>query len=54
MYYNNISVCYFEGSESQLFEYVDADYLLDPHKARSQMRYVIIYGGTTIFWKSIK
>ena len=37
-----------------MFEYVDADYLLDPHKAQSQMRYVFIYGGMTISWRSIK
>ena len=37
-----------------MLEYVDADYLLDPHKAQSQMRYVSIYGGTTISWRSMK
>ena len=37
-----------------MFEYVDIDYLLDPHKAQSQMRYVFIYGGMTISWRSIK
>ena len=37
-----------------MFEYVDANYLLDPHKAQSRMRYVFIYGGTTISWRSIK
>ena len=37
-----------------MIEYVDADYLLDLHKAWSQMRYVFIYGGTTILWRSIK
>ena len=37
-----------------MLEYVYADYLSDPHKARSQMRYVFIYGGTTILWRSIK
>ena len=41
-----------------MFEYVDVDYLLDPYKAQSQsqtqMRYVFIYGGMTISWRSIK
>ena len=34
--------------------YVDAGYLLDPHKAQSQMWYVFTYGDTTISWKSTK
>ena len=54
MYYDNMGLYYSKGSKSYLFEYVDADYLSDPHKAQSQMRYVFIYGGTTILWRSIK
>ena len=42
MYYNDMGLFYLEGSKSQLFEYVDIDYLLDPHKAQSQMRYVFM------------
>ena len=34
--------------------YVDVDYLSDPHKAQTQIRYVFIYGGMTISWRSIK
>ena len=37
-----------------MFEYVDVDYLSNTHKAQSQMRYVFIYGGTTISWRLIK
>ena len=37
-----------------MFEYVDVDYLSNPYKVLSQMRYVFIYGGTTISWRSIK
>ena len=54
MYYDNMGLCYLKISESQLFEYVEASYLSDPHKARSQMRYVFKYGGTIILWRSIK
>ena len=54
MYYDNMGLYYSKGSKSYLFEYVDAAYLSDPHKAQSQMRYVFIYGGTTILWRSIK
>ena len=41
-------------SKSQLIGYVDAGYLSDPHKTRSQTRYVFTYGGTTISWRSVK
>ncbi|WKA11447.1 hypothetical protein VitviT2T_028944 [Vitis vinifera] len=41
-------------SKSQLIGYVDAGYLSDPHKARSQTGYVFTYGGTTISWRSVK
>ena len=49
MYYDNMGLCY-----SKLFKYVDIDYLSDPHKTQSQMRYVFIYDGMTISWRSIK
>ena len=41
-------------SKSQLIGYVDAGYLSNPHKARSQTGYVFTYGGTTISWRSVK
>ena len=34
--------------------YADAGYLSDPYKAMSQIEYVFICGGTTIFWRSQK
>ena len=34
------------------FDYADAKYLFDLHKARSQMSYLLTYGGTTISWHS--
>ena len=35
MYYDNMGLYYSKGSKSYLFEYVDVDYLSDPHKAQS-------------------
>ena len=37
-----------------MISYVDAGYLSDPHKARSQIGYVFTYGGTAISWRSQK
>lgn len=37
-----------------LIDYADTGYLFDPHKARSQIRYVFTYDGTTISWRSTK
>ena len=34
--------------------YVDAGYLLDLYKTRSQMGYIFTYGGMIISWKSVK
>ena len=45
---------YPKESKSQLIGYADVGCLSDPHKARSQTRYVFTYGGTTISWRSIK
>ena len=42
------------GSNSQLIGYVDASYLSDPHKERSQTGYLVTYGGTAISWRSVK
>ena len=54
MYHDDMSLFYLKGSKSQLFEYVEASYLSDPHKALSQMRYVFINGSMTISWRSMK
>ena len=66
-HWNNIKhiLCYFckttyvslfcsRTLESQLLGYADAKYLLDPHKSRSQTRYVFYYNGTAISWRSVK
>ena len=44
----------FYSKESTLKGYADSGYLSDPHKARSQTRYVFICGNTTISWRSTK
>jgi hypothetical protein len=45
---------YRKDTKSKLVGYVDAGYLSDPHKARSQSGYVFIYNGTAISWRSTK
>jgi hypothetical protein len=45
---------YQKDTKSKLIGYVNAGYLSDPHKARSQSGYVFTYGGTTISWRSTK
>ena len=43
-----MSLFYSYESKQQLFEYVDAGYLSDPHKTRLQTGYVFNCNGTTI------
>ena len=45
---------YSRESNIPLLGYVDAEYLSDAHKVRSQIRYVFNCNGTTISWRSIK
>ena len=45
---------YSNESKQKLLGYVDAGYLSDPHKAKSQSGYVFNYNGTIISWKSVK
>jgi hypothetical protein len=45
---------YRKYTKSKLVGYAGAGYLSDPHKARSQSRYVFTYGGTIISWRSTK
>ena len=45
---------YSKESKQQLLGYADARYLLDPHKARSQTRYVFSCNGVIISWKYVK
>lgn len=41
-------------SQPELIDYADAGYLSDPHKARSQTRYVFTHDNTAISWRSVK
>ena len=49
-----MSLFYSNKSKEKLLRYADAEYLSDPHKARSQTRYVFNYNGTAISWRSVK
>ena len=49
-----MSLFYSKESKKQLFGYTDAGYLLDPHNAKSQTRYVFNCNGTAISWRSFK
>ena len=44
----------FYSKESTLKGYANSRYLSDPHKARSQTRYVFTCGNTAISWRSTK
>jgi len=50
----NLGLFYPNGSKPQLVGYVDAGYLSNPHKGRSQTRNLFTYKNTTISWKSVK
>ena len=50
----DVGLFYPHGSKSQLVGYTDVGYLSDPHKRRSQTRYLFTYGGTAISWRSTK
>ena len=49
-----MSLFYSRESKQQLLEYVDAEYLLDPHKGRSQIGYVFNCNDTATSWRSVK
>ena len=51
---SDMGLFYSKAMEPQLLSYADAGYLSDPHKARSQTRYIFTYGNTAISWRSIK
>ena len=51
---SNMGLFYSKESKQQLLGYVDAGYLSDPHKARSQTRYVFNCNGAAISWKYVK
>ena len=49
------SLFYIRKSKQQQFlRYVDARYLSDPHKSRSQIGYVFNYNDTSILWRFVK
>ena len=50
----DMSLFYSMKSKQQLLGYADAGYLLDPHKGRSQIRYVFNYNGTAVSWRFVK
>ena len=50
----DMSLFYSNESKQQLFGYADAGYLSNPHKARSQTRYVFNCNGIAISWRSFK
>ena len=51
---SDMGLFYSKAMEPQLLGYVDAGYLLDPHKARSQTGYIFTYKNTAISWRSVK
>ena len=51
---SDMGLFYSKAMEPQLLGYVDAGYLLDPHKARSQTGYIFTYKNTAISWRSFK
>ena len=51
---SDMGLFYSKAMEPQLLGYVDAGYLLDPHKARSQTGYIFTYENTAISWRSVK
>ncbi|KAK9169287.1 hypothetical protein Syun_001427 [Stephania yunnanensis] len=51
---SDISLFYSRGVKLNLEGYADAGFLFDPHKARSQTRYVFTCGNIVISWKSVK
>ena len=50
----DMSSFYSEEFKLELISYTDAEYLSDPHKERSQTRYLFAYGGTIISWRLMK
>jgi len=46
----NMGLFYPNDSKLDLMGYADASYLSDPHNGRSQTKYLITCGGTSISW----
>ena len=51
---SDMGLFYSKISKPELLGYIDAGYLSDPHKARSQSGYVFTCGNTAISWRSVK
>ena len=51
---SDMGLFYSKAMEPQLLGYVDAGYLSDTHKVRSQTGYIFTYGNTAISWRSVK
>ncbi|XP_047256209.1 secreted RxLR effector protein 161-like [Capsicum annuum] len=50
----DLELFYSNESKLEMIGYEDAEYLSNPHKARSQMGYLFMYDGATISWHSMK
>ena len=50
----DLGLFYKVGEDSNIKGYVDAGYLSNPHKEKSQTCYVFLRQGATISWKSTK
>ena len=51
---SDMRLFYSKAMKPQLLGYADAGYLSDPHKTRSQIGYIFIYGNAAISWRSVK
>ena len=47
-------IFYSKESKQQLLGYADAGYISNPHKAKSQIGYVLNCNGISISWRSFK
>ena len=50
----DMSLFYLRESKQQILVNVDAGYLSDPHKGKSQTGYVFNCNSTAISWRSVK
>ncbi|XP_049364029.1 secreted RxLR effector protein 161-like [Solanum verrucosum] len=51
---SDMGLFYTNKDSADLVGHADAGYLSDPHKARSQTRYLFTYRGTAVSWRSTK
>lgn len=50
----DVGVFYSQKIDSSLLGYVDVDYFYEPHKSKSQIRYVFTCEGITRLWRSVQ